>query len=617
MLAWRPMRQISRETIGRLRYRQQFIDADRRHMAILTGFSTFALALTTANDFLLLRGTRALYFALICRGVHILCTIRAMAVFRQTRSIREFERTVAGWNLATTGLLLAIAGTRVSPRELQGPFLGVVGILCVYYFGERGFLWSRTLASLIISMPLAVRLAQFAGNASPAARLTGMVLMLLMNVIGILSVRSFEQQRRKRYEAEREEKRMRFQLLGKNRELAEQKEKAEAMYRARTAFLAAMSHEFRTPMNAVIGLSDVLVNAPIESEYREHARTIRDSASSLLVLLNDVLDFAKIDAGKLALSPAPFHLRRLLDSIVEMMQPAAAAKNIVLKTQFPSNLPDYVVGDDARLRQVVVNLLSNAIKFTSQGSVTFTVSSTPLDKLNHEVGFAVEDTGIGMSPDVLSRLFRPFEQGEGGIERRYGGTGLGLVISQQIVNVMGGQIHVESQTGKGSTFAFRILLPQAENQDPVADEKSENAQQPLQALAILVVDDLAINRTVARVMLQRLGHQADFAEDGLRAVEAVMSKNYDVVLMDLQMPNMGGIETTKVIREKLADRPMPKIMAMSASVFEEDREACRAVGMVDFVAKPIELEKLRATLTHIANRKGAPSSGVFAVPKID
>lgn len=611
------MKAVSRQVIGSLRARQHFLDTDRRQMVLVIVCATTGLLLSIKNDVVLLKGTSILPVMLGVRGVHLIITLGVLQQLRVGVTLRKFERLVATWNLVSLLPLLGIGLSRIPVREFQGPFVGFVATVCIYYFATRGFIFSRIAASFSISALMIMRLLQPQTDVSSAARTTGIVLLLVVNTMGIYAARTFELQRANRHDAERHEKRARSELANKNRELEAQKAKAETMYRARTAFLAAMSHEFRTPMNAVIGLSDLLVNAPIAPEYREHARTIRTSATALLGLLNDVLDFAKIDAGKLTLSPAPFHLRRLLDSIVEMMQPAAAAKNIVLKTQFSSNLPDYVVGDDARLRQVVVNLLSNALKFTSQGSVTFTVTSTPLDTPTHEIGFAVEDTGIGMSPDVLSRLFRPFEQGEGGIERRYGGTGLGLVISQQIVNVMGGQIGVASQAGKGSRFAFRIVLPQAESQGPAEVENTQNAQQPVQALAILVVDDVAVNRTVARVMLQSLGHKADFAEDGLRAIEAVMSKNYDVVLMDLQMPNMGGIETTKVIREKLVDRPMPKIVAMSASVFEEDREACRAVGMVDFVAKPIELDKLRATLTHIANRKGAPSSGIFAAPKID
>lgn len=527
-------------------------------------------------------------------------TVVLLVFLRRAKKPQQLDWIGTAWTVMTALYLFwTTALTRLPMGEVQGPILGAGTAITIFYFALRGRLCGRGIAIAICTIELFLLLWHPSSPVSKAAQTTGPIVVMLLNVIGFISARSFEEQRRKRFEAERAGRQARQELATKNRELARQKENAESMYRARTAFLAAMSHEFRTPMNAVIGLSDVLVNAPLEKEYREHARTIRDSASSLLVLLNDVLDFAKIDAGKLELSPVPFDLRELLRSILKMMQPAAAEKNIELTGDFSNDLPECVIGDDTRLRQVLVNLLSNAVKFTSAGAVRFVVSARALDKPHHEIGFSIEDTGVGMPRDVMERLFRPFEQGDSGVARRYGGTGLGLVISKQIVMAMGSDIHVESHVGKGSTFSFTLRLSESTASKPSSIPVASMSRRTPQPLTILVVDDLPMNRTVARVMLQRLGYVADFASNGREAIEAVMNTAYDVVFMDLQMPEMSGIEATKCITEQLAGKSMPQIIAMSASVFEEDRAACRAVGMADFIAKPIDLNKLEMLLDRV------------------
>ncbi len=611
------MKALSRQVIGSLRARQHFLDTDRRQAALVFGCSTAALLLSIRNDVVLLYGTASFSFVMIVRLIHALMTAWVLRELRNGHSLRQFERCVAIWNVGTLFLLVSVGLTRMSARELQGPFLAAICALCILYFAERGPLRSRIFTAFGISIPLIVRLLQPQANASNVARGTGILLLFLLNIMGILSVRSFELQRRKRYEAERQEKQIRLELAKKNRELEAQKAKAETMYRARTAFLAAMSHEFRTPMNAVIGLSDLLVNAPIEPEYREHARTIRTSASALLGLLNDVLDFAKIDAGKLELAPTSFDLHHLLRSVIDMMRPTAAGKNIALKTELADRLPAFLYGDDARLRQVLLNLLSNALKFTNKGSVKFVITHREIDATQHEIHFSVIDTGIGMSPETIERLFRPFEQGDSGIARRYGGSGLGLTISQQIIKAMGGEIHVESRIGEGSTFSFSVILTAAENPETTLVIETQPPRPNHDTLKVLIVDDVLVNRTVARLMLKRLGYEADTADDGPSALRMVGEKNYDVVFMDLQMPGMNGIEATKLIQEKLTVQACPKIIAMSASVFEEDRAACKEAGMQGFIAKPIDLEKLDIVLGRLSGKRNSTTSGVFEAPKID
>jgi signal transduction histidine kinase/DNA-binding response OmpR family regulator len=595
-----PRHYANPETLRYYRYRQQFHEPDRRQMAIVIIVCTLAICATIRNDFVLLGGTSLLRISLAFRIVHFGATVVLLGSLRAAVRPRQLDWIGATWTILTAVYLASTAIlTRLPVGEVQGPIFGVGTAITVFYFAQRGRLCGRLIANAICTIELLILLWHPSSPVSKAAQTTGPVVVLLLNIIGYASARSFEEQRSKRFEAERLERQTRQELATKNRELAIQKENAEAMYRARTAFLAAMSHEFRTPMNAVIGLSDVLANAPVDREYREHARTIRDSASSLLVLLNDVLDFAKIDAGKLELSSAPFDLRALLGSIVNMMRPAASAKKIDLISEFSSDLPEYVIGDDARLRQVLVNLLSNAIKFTSKGAVTFVVTCRVLDKPVYEIGFSVEDTGVGMSPDMMARLFRPFEQGDVGIGRRFGGTGLGLVISKQIVADMRGDIHVESSLGQGSRFSFKLKLQETTAPLTITAPRTRKSESCCSSLAILIVDDVPVNRTVARVMLERLGYEADFANDGQEAIDAATKKDYDVIFMDLQMPGMSGIEATKNIIEKLSGKPMPQVIAMSASVFEEDRAACRAAGMRDFIAKPIDLAKLAMTLERV------------------
>ena len=285
-----------------------------------------------------------------------------------------------------------------------------------------------------------------------------------------------------------------------------------------------------------------------------------------------------------------------------MLRPQASARSIELILDISSDLPQHLTGDDARLRQVLVNLAGNAVKFTERGAVTLRIASRALEGGDHEISVRVEDTGPGMTPDVVARLFRPFEQADQGIARRHGGTGLGLAISKQIVLAMGGDVHVESEPGRGSVFSFTVRLAAAAAPPEVAVPARREDRPPL---AILVVDDQPINRDVARWGLGQLGYRVDLVNDGQEAIEAVSSKDYDVVFMDLRMPGMSGIEATARIGEKLLGKRAPHIIAMTASVFEEDREACRRAGMRDFVGKPIDLAQIDAVLCRVAEERGA------------
>ncbi len=603
------------------RYRRHFLRADGRQTAIVTAVIGVSYAAVTGNDFLLLRGSWMLGVALACRVLLLVAVVVALVLLRRARWPRQQDRA---FHVAHAGMAISLGThlTRIPSGQIQGPILGGIAFLCIVYFAERGPIWPRAVLGclVVITSATTILLGNAQGVIQPAARVSSVIVLIAMNVVGFFSARSFEEQRRKRFEAERRERHARQALAANLRELAVEKDRAEAMSRARTAFLAAMSHEFRTPMNAVIGLSDLLLalprGAPLDGENREHVRAIHDSARGLLTLLNDILDFAKIDAQKVTLLPAPFHLHRLLSSVSDMLRPAAEARSLELSLDLAPGVPEHLTGDDARLRQVLVNLVSNAIKFTERGTVRIEVGSRPLDGGDHEITFRVADTGIGIPKDALARLFLPFEQADGGRTRRFGGTGLGLAISKQIVQTMGGDIHVESEPGRGSVFSFTLRLAEAAPPEEKAPPPpSRRAERP--PLAILVVDDHPVNRQVARAGLGRLGYPVDLASSGPEAILAVTRKDYDVVFMDLQMPGMSGIEATVQIRERLAGKRVPDVIAMTASVFEEDREACRRAGMRDFASKPIDLAQLDALLSRVADERsaGIPTQSSEGIPE--
>lgn len=603
-----PPRAPTQALLREERYRRSVLHDDRRQHALILALIGAALTAVLVNDIRLLRGSPWLYLALLTRLS--IMTMTAAAAFRLLKAERprQHDRIIRVWLVLITATNLFAAVTRFAAGEYLGPLFGMTALCCIYYFAMRGPIVPRLTAGVISSLAAATLLFSPRAVITPVAKLTSSLALLTLNLTGLAAARSFEEQRRKRWEAERHERLLRQQLAMKVRELAAEKERAESLARVRTTFLAKMSHEFRTPMNAVIGLSDVVLSSPPqtprEQETWRYVHTMRDSARALLTLLNDILDLTKIDAQKLTLATAPFDLRRLLSSIFELLQPVAREQSVDFSLELSPEVPAWVAGDEARLRQVLVNLLSNALKFTDRGSVTLKVSGQRDEAREPRactVTFCVEDTGRGMSADVVARLFRPFEQADEETRVRYGGTGLGLVISRQIVQAMGGDIRVDSQPGRGSTFAFTLHLPTASAPAPSTRDAPPGHTR---ALALLVVDDDPINRFVAETLLKRLGHKAEFATTGEEAVAAVLGGEYDAVFMDMQMPGMSGIDATRQIKRQLAGKRQPYIVAMTASAYEEDRSACLEAGMNDFISKPVDVATLAAQLTRIAAERG-------------
>lgn len=375
---------------------------------------------------------------------------------------------------------------------------------------------------------------------------------------------------------------------------------AEAAAKAKSEFLSNMSHEIRTPMNAIIGLTDLLLEQPLEEESHASLKRISYSAKNLLTLINDILDFSKIEAGKLPIEYINFNIRQLFNEHIQSIDLKAEVKGIRLVHSVDSEIPSFLVGDPLRLNQVLLNLTSNAIKFTDQGTVSLSIQLVERDNDKVKLLFSVEDTGIGIRPEKLETIFDSFTQADTNITRKYGGTGLGLSITKKLIELQGGSIDVESEIGQGSTFHFTLPFRVSESSKlTVVDEPNEErSTQGLAGRKMLLVEDNLINQFVAEQLLKSWSIEVDKAINGRVAIEILESQSYDAILMDIQMPEMDGFETTAEIRDKASkviDHLVP-IIAVSADVFPETQEKAFGLGMNDFITKPIDKDELYQVL---------------------
>ena len=391
-------------------------------------------------------------------------------------------------------------------------------------------------------------------------------------------------------------------------ELRAAKQSAEAATQAKSRFLAVMTHELRTPLHGMIGSAELLMAMPLDAPQLELVDLLRRSGSALLAIVNDILDYSRVEAGMLQVESVPFRLGPCLQAVLDLQAAAKSTGGLRLRCEIDPAVPPWVAGDEGRLRQVLNNLVNNAVKFTPHGEVVLAVAPTESADV---LRFTVRDTGVGIAPQALPRLFQAFVQEDVSTTRRFGGTGLGLAICKRLVQLLGGDIQVQSEPGQGSTFTFTCRLPRVDAplEAAAAGTSGADAALPFVARKVLVVDDHEANRLLMRRMLERLGCDIEEAADGAQAVARITSASYDLVLMDCSMPVLDGYAATRQVRQHEAGARRVPIVALTANALPEDRERCREAGMDGYLGKPVRMAMLHGELARFLTAPGSDEVG--------
>jgi PAS domain S-box-containing protein len=380
------------------------------------------------------------------------------------------------------------------------------------------------------------------------------------------------------------------------KELLEAKNKAENAVKSKQQFLSNMSHEIRTPLNSIIGFTKLILKTDLTEKQRKYLTAIKISGDTLIVLVNDILDLAKVDAGKMIFEKAPFRLSLSISAMLHLFETKMQEKNLQLDVQYDVNIPEVLEGDSTRLHQIIINLVSNAIKFTNKGKITVSVRKLFEDEENVTLEFSVGDTGIGIAKGDLDMIFENFQQAHTTTSKKFGGTGLGLAIVKKLVETQGGSIQVQSEVGKGSVFSFVLNFKKTNKEVDYQDDIIEFVENDFKDSKVLIVEDVEFNQLLVKGLLDEFGFVSDIATNGKHAIEKLEKETYDVILMDLQMPEMDGFQATTYVRDVL--RLKTPIIALTADVSTVDIEKCRAVGMDDYISKPVNEQILYNKIVH-------------------
>jgi len=372
---------------------------------------------------------------------------------------------------------------------------------------------------------------------------------------------------------------------------------------AKSLFLANMSHEIRTPMNGVVGMVEALKSTQLTEEQQEFLEIIDISSDNLLSVINDILDFSKVEAGQIEFENTTFNIHDSIEEVIKMISFKTNQKDLYLNFNFDRKIPEFLIGDPLRIKQILINLINNAVKFTTDGGITVYCKLVSLVNKTIEIKINVIDTGIGISPEVKGKLFKSFTQADASTTRKYGGTGLGLAISKSLTKMMNGEIGVDSVEGKGATFWFTIKLKTTSEESIIEEFENEDIGKSKKSLHILVAEDNSINQRVAQYNLEKLGHKIEIAENGELAVKMFESNNYDLIFMDIQMPIMDGLDATKKIRSielKAGKTKKIPIVAMTANTLKGDKENFMNAGMTDYIGKPFKANELSTLIRRLS-----------------